>query len=110
MNTIVRLSGHGNQGRIVLRFIKRGAPSSPPSLKTLRFHRLGDRLRTIATQLCYTVRTTSPDQGQGNAQENGRAAVTQSLYTIALRGSCFYSLTIVYGLTTRSFFHGPHMR
>jgi hypothetical protein len=26
-------------------------------LKTLSFHRLGDRLRTIATQPCYTIWT-----------------------------------------------------
>ena len=59
-----------------------GAPFFPPSLKTLRFYRLTDRVSTIATPLCYTISTTISGQALGNAQENGRAAATQSVYTI----------------------------
>jgi hypothetical protein len=50
-------------------------------LKTLRCHRLGDRLRTFATQTCYTIATMIRGQATVIPRENSRAPATQTIYT-----------------------------
>jgi len=75
----MKMDRRGTVLRLVPAGFVPGAPSSPPSLKTQRIYRLTDRVPTIATHPYYTIPTTIRDQAQGNAQENGRAATTQTL-------------------------------